>query len=361
MPKTRVLIVDDSVVSRKFLSMIVSDEEDMEVAGVAASGKIGLDRISQVNPDLIVLDIEMPDMDGITTLKRIRESYPKLPVIMFSSLTKKASTETLDAIAAGANDYVTKPSQTNSPEEALQNIKKELIPKIRALCKTEAYPSKRPSITQTYSNKPKQHIKTHSVPASSSVPSAQIKIVVIGISTGGPNALATMLPSLPGDFPVPIVIVQHLPPIFTNTLAERLDRISSLKVVEAKEGDKLIPGKVFIAPGDYHTSLKRFTNIVVIGLDQGPVENSLRPAADVLFRSAAKLYGNSVLGVVMTGMGQDGLRGSESIREAGGTILVQDEESSVVWGMPGSVSRAGLAHLIVPLNEIASEIIRLVG
>lgn len=349
MRKIRVLIVDDSVVARKFLNTIVSDEEDMMVAGVAATGKIGLDKIPQVNPDLIILDIEMPDMDGITTLKEMRKNYAKLPVIMFSSLTKKASVETLDAIAAGANDYVTKPSQTNSPEEALQHIKKELIPKIRALCKGHSPPDRRPIIY-------KKTIQSSAI----SLPRTKIKIVVIGVSTGGPNALATMLPGIPGDFPVPIVIVQHLPPIFTNTLAERLDRVSKLNVVEAKEGDELISGKILIAPGNYHLVFKETTTGVKVNLNQGPTENSLRPAADATFRSAVKVYGNGVLGVVMTGMGQDGLRGCEHIREVGGTVIVQDEESSIVWGMPGSVARAGLAHEIVPLDKISSEITSLV-
>ncbi len=353
MPKLRVLIVDDSVVIRRIVTDIITGDADLEVAGVAANGRIALDRIPQVNPDIITLDIEMPIMDGLQALKELRKSYPRLPVIMFSTLTERGATATIDALSLGASDYVTKPAHVGKVGEGITRVRDDLIPKIKALCgrpvsvavKTATRPALRPVF----------------VPRLPRITAARVEIVVIGTSTGGPNALAALLPTLPAELPVPVLVVQHMPPVFTKLLADRLSAKSSLQVVEAAAGDPLKSGKVWIAPGNYHMGLEKGAGGARIKLNQNVPENSCRPSVDVLFRSVTEVYGAATLGVVLTGMGQDGLRGCEYIREAGGQVLVQDEASSVVWGMPGFVARAGLADKSLPLAEIGAEIVRRVS
>ena len=345
MRKIRVLIVDDSTVIRRLLSDSLASDPQIEIAGTAAHGKIALAKIPQVNPDVITLDMEMPEMDGISTLVEIRKLYPKLPVVMFSTLTERGATATLDALAKGANDYVTKPANVGSVNVAMQRVREELVPRLKALC-----PWSTPVAPMTRPVKPAARPTTHSGSIS------RVDAVVIGSSTGGPNALQTVISQLPADFPVPILIVQHMPPIFTKHLADRLNQLSRLNVMEAKQGDAIHAGGVWVAPGDYHLQLKRIGTNVQVQLDQGTPENSCRPAVDVLFRSAAELFGCNLLAVVLTGMGQDGARGCEPIRLAGGRILIQDQASSVVWGMPGAVSRAGLADDEAPIHLIAKKI-----
>jgi len=347
----RVLIIDDSVVIRRVLSEALKADPTIEVVGHAADGRIGLSKITQVQPDLITLDIEMPGLSGFETLKEIRELYPKLPVIMFSTLTEKGAAATLDALALGASDYVTKPSNTGSLDVTLKRIREELIPKVKALCARSSIPSltvPKPNVKQpaAYANIPQRR------------PSARIEVLAIGTSTGGPNALSAVLPALSRDFPVPIVVTQHMPPLFTRLLAERLDRESQIRIREGISGGVLVPGQAWIAPGDHHMVLERQGTAVKLSLNQEPPENSCRPAVDVMFRSVANVYGAAALAVVMTGMGSDGVRGSAEVRERGGAVIVQDEASSVVWGMPGQVAAAGLADRIVPLEELASEIER---
>jgi len=352
MPKLRVLIVDDSVVIRRLVSDIISADSDLEVAGVAANGRIALDRIPQVNPDIITLDVEMPEMDGLETLKELRKIYPRLPVIMFSTMTERGGVTTLDALSLGASDYVTKPANVGRVGEGIARVRDDLIPKIKALCGLRRSELRVPSSGLTQNPKP----KTQNLTFRNS--GARVEIVAIGTSTGGPNALADLLPELPGDFPVPVVIVQHMPPIFTKLLADRLAARIPLEIAEGNAGDPLRPGKIWIAPGDYHMGLEKSAHGAHVKLNQEPPENSCRPAVDVLFRSVVQVYGAGTLGVILTGMGQDGLRGCEYIREAGGQVLIQDEASSVVWGMPGIVARAGLADKELPLNQLAGEIVR---
>jgi two-component system chemotaxis response regulator CheB len=346
MSRTRVLIVDDAVVIRRMLTDVLAEDPAIEVVGAAANGHIALAKLPQVNPDLVVLDVEMPEMDGLETLKAIRAVRPALPVIMFSTLTSRGAQTTLDALALGATDYITKPANVGSVVLACQRVREELVPRIKALC---ARPVRPPA-----SAAPPPRAAADGVPG-------EIDAVVIGVSTGGPNALAAIMPRIPGDFPVPILIVQHMPPLFTRFLADRLGNLGQLTVQEGRPGARVEPGSVWIAPGDWHMTVERSSDGVVLRTDQGPQENSCRPAADVLFRSVADVYGGRVLGVVLTGMGQDGCRGSERIREAGGQILAQDEATSVVWGMPGYVAQAGLASRVLPLDQIAPEIVRRVG
>lgn len=345
MTPIRILVVDDSVVVRRLLSDTLSQDPTLEVVATASDGRIALAKIPVLKPDLITLDVEMPVMDGLATLAEIRKLYRKLPVIMFSTLTERGASATLDAIALGASDYATKPSDTGSPAAAVECIQTELIPKIKALCC--------PVVLQ-----PRLAAKAGPPVKVRTGPRPRIEIVAIGTSTGGPNALAEVLQRIPSDFPVPIVVVQHMPPIFTKLLAERLASRSAIGVEEGRAGAVLSPAHAWIAPGDFHMRVIRAGLGFRLNLNQAPPENSCRPAVDVLFRSVAETYRASTLGVVMTGMGSDGVRGAEAIRQAGGEVIVQDEASSVVWGMPGLVQAAGQADGIYPLSDLASEITR---
>jgi len=344
MAPIRILVVDDSVVIRKLLSDTLSADSTLEVVGAASDGHIALAKIPLLKPDLITLDVEMPVMNGLETLAAVRKLYPKLPVIMFSTLTEHGAAATLDALSLGASDYATKPSNTGSPAVAIERIRIELIPKIKALCGVATLgvaPLPRP---------PAVKVRLRSNP--------RIEIVAIGTSTGGPNALAEVLPRIANDFPVPIVVVQHMPPIFTRLLAERLASHSAIPVEEGTAGVVLSPGHAWIAPGDFHMKVINAGLNWRLTLNQGRPENSCRPAVDVLFRSVALAYGANVLGVVMTGMGSDGVLGAQHIRDAGGDVIIQDEASSVVWGMPGLVHASGLADAAYPLDRLAAEITR---
>lgn len=351
MPKTRVLLIDDAVVIRRLVGDVLNADPAIEVVGTAANGRIGLAKIPQVNPDLVTLDMEMPEMDGLETLKALRKTYPRLPVIMFSTLTARGASATFDALALGANDYVTKPANVGSVAAAIERVREELVPKIKAFCPHLAPRPKAPAAVSPT----RTAARSTALPR---VPPSRIDLVAIGSSTGGPNALAAVLPGLPADFPVPIVIVQHMPPVFTRSMADRLNAQSAIGVSEAAAGEKLQAGRAYVAPGDFHMTLLRDAVGAKIRLQQGPPENSCRPAVDVLFRSAAETYRGRVLAVVLTGMGKDGLNGCQALRDAGAQILAQDEATSVVWGMPGFVARSGLADQVLPLERMVGEITR---
>ncbi|MEZ6137877.1 MAG: chemotaxis response regulator protein-glutamate methylesterase [Pirellulaceae bacterium] len=347
MRKIRVLVVDDSTVIRRLLSDSLANDAQIEVCGTAAHGRIALAKIPQLNPDIVTLDMEMPEMDGIATLVELRRLYPKLPVIMFSTLTQRGAEATLEALSKGASDYVTKPANVGSVNVAMQRVRDELVPRIKAFCPWSTPAPAAPPL------KPRMPV------AKSSGTPQRIDAIVIGSSTGGPNALQSVITKLPANFPVPILIVQHMPPVFTKHFAERLNQLSALTVVEAAEGDAIHAGGVWIAPGDFHMQLGRVGTELRIRLDQGTPENSCRPAVDVLFRSAVSAFGGNLLSVVLTGMGQDGARGCQAARDAGGHVMIQDQATSVVWGMPGAVARAGLANTTLPIGRIADEIQKL--
>ena len=342
MPPVRVLVVDDSVVVRKLLSEAIVSSPEIQLAGTASNGAIALARIPQLNPDVVTLDIEMPGLNGIETLTEIRKLYPKLPVIMFSTLTEQGAEVTLEALSRGASDYLTKPTNSASLANAIEQVRRDLVAKILSLGHRNRASQPAPVLRA-------QKRKTEANP---------IEILAIGTSTGGPNALAEVIPQFPPDFGVPVVIVQHMPPLFTRLLAERLDSQSKLHVHEGRAGMPLDAGHVWIAPGDFHMRVVRKGLQAALELNQEPPENSCRPAVDVLFRSVAQAYGPNVLAVVMTGMGSDGAHGAAHIREAGGEIIVQDEASSVVWGMPGAVLSSAGADLICPLPEIGNQVLR---
>lgn len=353
MAPLRILVVDDSVVIRKVLSETLASDPELEIVGTGSDGKIGLAKIAQFHPDLVTLDVEMPVMNGLETLVQVRKLYPHLPVIMFSTLTERGAAATLDALSLGASDYVTKPSNTGSMAGAIERIHADLIPKIKALCarKTPKAPRVAPAAAVTAPSiaprpRPRPGIRQ------------PIQIVAIGTSTGGPNALAEVLPKIPKDFPVPIVAVQHMPPLFTKMLADRLASRANIPIDEGIPDATLAPGHAWLAPGNFHMTVKRSGVSWRLALNQEPPENSCRPAVDVLFRSVASAFGPNALAVVMTGMGSDGLIGAKKISDAGGQVIIQDEPSSVVWGMPGAIYNAGVADAAYPLNQLAAEITR---
>jgi two-component system chemotaxis response regulator CheB len=342
MPTTRLLIVDDSAVIRRELTTALAREPGLTVIGAASSGRVALMKIPLLHPDVVVLDIEMPDLDALETLATIRQEWPKLPIIILNVPTVPGAAATVDALTLGASSYAMKPESAVPSPGSMATLAAEVVSRIEQCC--PGFSRDQPVV-----RKPARGLAAPAL--------QRIDIVAIGVSTGGPQALMDVLPVFTVDFPVPILIVQHMPPVFTRLLAERLAGKSRIPVGEGMLYQTLAPGHAWIAPGDFHMSVERDGEEVRLVTDRRAPENSCRPAADVLFRSLAQVYGPHVLAVVMTGMGQDGLRGCEQIHAAGGQVIVQDEASSVVWGMPGIVAKAGLADQIVPLKELGTAIV----
>jgi two-component system chemotaxis response regulator CheB len=345
---SRVLVVDDSAVARRSISRAIAAFEGLELAGVAENGQVALDRLAMLRPDVMVLDLEMPVMDGFKTLSALRVSHPDLPVVVFSSRTSRGAQQTLEALSLGASDFALKPSGIDGMSG--DSLSEELLPLLKAL---SAKPGPIPvaaTAPGSMAKKPRKSWSPH-----------KVSVVVVAVSTGGPAALAIVLESLPADLPVPVLIVQHMPKLFTGFLAERLDGMCRIKVQEAEQGMTVLPGNVYIAPGGRHMEAKNSGTDVQIALSDGPQENSCRPAADVLFRSAVRVYRAGVLGVVLTGMGQDGFRGAQGITDAGGAVIIQDPRTAVVDSMPQAVAKAGLADATLGLNEIATEIMQRSG
>lgn len=377
--RRRVLIVDDSAVMRSLLRAVIAKDTALEVAGTVADGAAALTALDTIRPDLMLLDVEMPVMDGLTTLRQLRARGNRMPVIMCSSLTQQGARITVEALASGASDSVAKPNGLAGREAAIEALAGELIPKIRALTHALTHASTH-ALTHASTHAlthASTHASTRARPAaaragaspafSASFPrrepiSAVPAVVAIGVSTGGPAALAALLPALPAAFPLPVVIVQHMPEHFTRLFAERMDSISKLRVREAAEGEPLAPGTIWIAQGDRHLEALaplRAGAPATLHLTGRPAENHCRPSVDVLFRSFAHVYGAGVLAVVLTGMGTDGLNGCRAVRQRGGTVFAQDAATSTVWGMPGAVAQAGLAHRVLPLSAIGPEIVRI--
>jgi len=356
--RIRVLVVDDSVVIRRLVTHALEQDPVLEVVGAASNGAIALQRIPQFNPDVLTLDIEMPEMDGMETLRRVRREYPHLRVIMFSTLTERGAAVTLEALTLGADDYVAKASNEGSLDRSMARLREELVPKIKQFFRLPG-----PSPAVVFQGR----ASTAAVPPpgrlSSVLGGAKVrpKVVAIGVSTGGPTALGAILPELPAGFPLPVLVVQHMPPLFTRLLAERLHSTCRLPVEEASQDAPVEAGKILIAPGDFHMKVASNGGGVRVCLDQSPPQNSCRPAVDALFSSVGEVFGGAAIAVILTGMGQDGLRGAEILKAQGATILVQDEPSSVVWGMPGAVANAGLADRVLPLDQVVPEILRIAG
>ncbi len=355
MSPIRVLVVDDSVVVRRLVTNVLDEDPDIEVVGSAASGRIALERIAQLKPDAMTLDIEMPDMDGLQTLRAVRPIHPHMPIIMFSTLTERAAAATLEALTLGASDYVTKPSNVGSVAASMAAVREQLVPKLKALCPRSSRNAAGAGTAKTGVTPlvPRQPAPPVAVRPRPDGPQPPAQIVAIGSSTGGPDALAKFFGALPADFRLPIVLVQHMPPVFTKLFAERLNKACAMKVVEAEAGMPVEAGVAYIAPGGFHLTIARSRAGVHTVLDQNPPENSCRPAVDVLFRSVAAAYGATALGVIFTGMGTDGMRGAEAMRGAGGRIFAQNEATCVVYGMPKAVVNAGLADRVLPLHDMA--------
>ncbi len=350
--RVRVLVVDDSVVVRRLISRVVEDDPSMELAGTARDGLDALSKIAQLRPHVVTLDVEMPALDGIATLRRIVEMHIDVRVIMLSSLTAKGSQTTVDALMIGASDYVTKP-QGDAAGHAFESLAVELVHKIKQLF---ACPTAHPL--------PAAPVPAFAPPPARTAPPAFVQrpeIFAIGVSTGGPSALTEALPSIPKDFNLPIVITQHMPPLFTRILAERLTKICQIPVVEAEDGMVASAGQALIAPGDFHMKLVRVGHDLVVRLDQGPQENSCRPAVDVMLRSIAECCKGRAIVAILTGMGQDGLLGVRQLKALGASILAQDSATSVVWGMPGAIVSANLADSVLPLNRIVPTVLMRVG
>lgn len=372
----KVLIADDSVVYRSQLRNAASMLEYVDVVGVAANGRLAVDKLRQTAADLLILDLEMPEMNGLQTLEEIRRLGIQVKVLLFSSHSKRGAEITMDALRAGASDFVTKPGSDGQSGSASADPAKRILeliqPKIEALFPAvlasglaESGSIKIPVTSSGGSTRP-----ATAKPATPSkvYPSliwetVQPRILVIGSSTGGPNALEKFFSVLRPPFRVPILITQHMPAVFTATFAERLGKLLGAgreveEVREGRHGEILRPNRVYVAPGDFHMSLKQSGESVQIVLDQGPPQNFVRPAVDPLFQTAAEIYRTGCMGVVLTGMGADGRIGAISIKDNGGSVLIQNRESCVVYGMPGAVESAGAFDMTADLDELARTISR---
>jgi two-component system chemotaxis response regulator CheB len=365
--KLRVLIVEDSSLMRRIITTALSKHPRIEVVGYAVDGFGAIEAVNRLEPDVVTLDIEMPEMDGLTALREIRKSHKRMPIIMFSSLTHQGAQAAVVALTAGATDYVGKPSASAaSIDSAFKVLEQDLIPKIiglgeRALQRQSMDVSVKPAPATA---KPLARVPAPAVPVKSgperAAPSNRfdpVSAVAIGVSTGGPMALMELFGQLSQPLSVPVFIVQHMPPTFTTLLAARLTAAGVMDVREPVSGEEVKAGMAYMAPGGFHMALSRVGTKLVITLNTDPPENSCRPAVDVLFRSAADIYGKALLGVVLTGMGQDGLKGADYIKARQGQIIAQDEATSVIWGMPMAVVKNNLADVVLPLEKIMDEIV----
>lgn len=349
----KVLIVDDSAFMRKALTSMLQEDPEIKVVGTARDGLEALQMIQELKPDIVTMDVEMPRMDGITALKEIMSKNP-VPVIMVSSLTTEGAKVTLEALELGAVDFI--PKNLSELSVNIVKIKGMLIDKIKTIARRGVV-RRRPSIR---ASEPKVEVPKVEIPKARISSERKVGIVSIGTSTGGPKALQEIIPKLPKDFPVPIVIAQHMPPNFTKPFAERLNQLSQLSVKEAEEGETIKVGMVYVAPGRGHMRLKRRGIETYITISEDREEFIYRPSVDALMLSVAECFPGRSLGVILTGMGNDGAKGAKKIKETGGRVFAQNEETCVVYGMPRAVVEAGIADKIVPLEEMAGEIINAV-
>ncbi len=370
--KIRVLVVDDTIVYRKAVSDIIEEIPCAELAGVAHNGKIAVAKIGSVKPDLLTLDIEMPIMNGIEVLQEIRRQRLDVGVIMLSTLTTEGSDMTMRALELGAFDFILKPQHSASQTEGKRQLKELLQPMIEVYARSKIASGlvsgrttvRRPPLAARSGSGTPATVERRATPLAPRLPERKTRseIVVIGISTGGPNALGRMLPSLPGNLGVPVLIVQHMPPVFTKSLASSLDKKCALSVKEAVEREPIMPNVVYIAPGGKQMKIVAAADGTnrIIKITDDPPENSCKPSADYLFRSIGDYYVNRATAVIMTGMGSDGTRGLEILRNKGARIIAQNEDTCVVFGMPKAPIERGLVDTIVPLNRIADEIVKTV-
>lgn len=359
----RVFLVDDTAVVRRILVQILEEDPEVVVVGTANEGAQGLQRLGRVDADVLVLDIEMPGMGGLDMLAELRRERPGLPVIVFSSLTERGAMVTIEALSLGAADYVTKPTMTGSAAAARDYVKAALLPKVRMLGRRTQGLVRAAMPRPVAGANPLQLVPParSAVPAAVAAPRGRVDAVLIGVSTGGPNALSEIVPRLPASLPVPVFVVQHMPALFTKALAQRLDTRSPLSISECDVPVPVRAGQMLLAAGGYHLRVGRNGDAVWARPDLSDPVNFCRPSVDVLFSTAVEVYAGNVLAVVMTGMGHDGLEGARAVRARGGQVIVQDEATSVVWGMPGAVHDAGLADGMLPLAAIPEEILKRVA
>ena len=369
--KIRVLVVDDTVLYRKILSDILARIPDVEVVGTANNGRIALAKIDQLKPDLLTLDFEMPEMDGLTTLRELQRLKLDVAVVMVSAHTSEGAAVTIKALEGGAFDFITKPDST-SLEQNRESLLRQLRPVIQSVSTRKLLRSTLSGARAPSSPRPAPPVRPAAAgiqakppgatPAGqpprivAAAPGGRIAIVAIGVSTGGPNALAEVIPKLSRTFRVPVVIVQHMPPVFTKALADSLNQKSVLNVTEARDEEQLLAGNVYLAPGAKQMKVVKRAAGEFLQLTDDPPENHCRPSVDYLFRSVASVYGNRSIGVIMTGMGSDGVKGLQLMKQQGAQVIAQDQASCVVFGMPMEAIKAGVADVIVPLPQIAAEI-----
>jgi two-component system chemotaxis response regulator CheB len=371
----RVLVTDDSAVIRGLITRILEADPEIKVVGSAADGQMAVNALKRFKAsgtgiDVAVLDIEMPVMDGLTAIPKLLEIEPGLRIVMASTLTLQNASASLKALAAGAADYIAKPTTTTAIN-GTDSFKRELVEKVKALANSArkgrgdalpdpskpatiilAGPKSPPTANGAGGTKPKSLFKGPVILRKA--PQLPPSAVLIGSSTGGPQALAVLLNALPQNIRVPILVTQHMPPTFTTILAQHLTKSSGVPAAEAVDKDVVLPGRIYVAPGDFHMLPEQDGDAVRIRLNKEAPENFCRPSVDPMFRAASRVWGARTLAIVLTGMGQDGLAGGKVLTDVGGTLVAQDEATSVVWGMPGAVATAGLCSEVLPLPELAS-------
>ena len=345
----RVMVVDDSAVIRGFITRALESDSQLEIVASVGNGQQALNMLSRRDVDIIILDIEMPVMDGLTALPLLLKAKPGVKVIIASTLTRRNAAISVRALAAGASDYIPKP-ETARDLHASDAFRNELIAKIKAIVGAR-------TATKARASAPRRAAPATPTISMRKPSSYRPNVLAIGSSTGGPQALLSVFGSLKKAVAVPIFITQHMPVMFTKILAEHLARTSGAPCAEGRDGEPVTPGRIYIAPGDNHMVAERNGSDVIIRINQDPPENYCRPAVDPMLRSLAAAYGPAVLCVILTGMGCDGLNGGNAVVDAGGTVIAQDEQSSVVWGMPGAVASAGLCSATVSLSAISGQIL----
>lgn len=358
----RVMLVDDSAVVRGLITRMIEAESGIDVVASVGNGQLAVSGLARADADVVVLDIEMPVMDGLTALPKLLEIDPDIKVIMASTLTLRNAEVSIRALQAGASDYIPKPTAARDLS-GTNEFRRELIEKIRSLGAAHKRgrgnrPAGRPARGGAMRAMPKPPAKPISLRAAGTLP---VDVLAIGSSTGGPQALLSLLKGIPTNLRVPVFITQHMPATFTAVLADHIARTTGLACAEAKDGEVVTAGRVYLAPGNFHLIAERKGVQLVARLDGGPPENYCRPSVNPMLRSLARVYGGRVLTAILTGMGSDGLIGGRMIIEAGGTVIAQDEATSVVWGMPGAVATDGICSAVLPLSQMASYIMKMIG
>lgn len=347
----RILVVDDSVVFRSQIKSALDGHQGMEVIGSVSNGRIALQKLAQSTVDLITLDLEMPELNGIETISEIKKQGFRCRIIVFSSSTMRGSESAIQALAAGADDFVCKPTEPGSGFGSVaERIRSELLPKVLQFAGASSGEVERGGAHREPTRSPFAVMRRD-------LSTFHPEVIVVGSSTGGPPALEKLLAGLPRDFRVPILIAQHMPPFFTASLAKRLEHVTGLSVAEGKTGDSLRPGQILVAPGNYHMAVRGSSSEPRIEIHQEPPRNSVRPAVDVLFESASDVFKNRTLGIVLTGMGEDGLQGCKRIKTQGGGVMIQDRKSCVVFGMPGAVFAAEAYDEMADLDTLRGRLL----